>query len=196
MNDCHFSILNMDILSYGNWWIHACNTMILYTEAGEFTAVQNGTLWCCRICNGNIFPFKTDDDHELCLAIINNIKLPLDNNYQNNYSKSKIFDPFEINKNDDSINEYQGELDPDKHFFNQLAHHLSPSSNYYSEESFSKPIWQKGITSEDFSLIHTNIKSVLANLSSLLSYMSDFKLWQWLVSQKHGCVHPYSLLMA
>ena len=40
----------------------------------------------------------------------------------------------------------------------------------------SKLIRQKGISSEDFSIIHTNIRSVPANLSSFLSYMSNFKL--------------------
>ena len=143
----------------------------------EFTAVQTGALWCCRICNENIFPFNNiDDDHELYLAITNNDKIPLDNNHQNDYSESKIFDPFEINENEKSIIEYQGELDPDEHNFNQLAHHLSRSSNYYSEDSFSKLIRQKGISSEDFPIIHTNIRSAPANLSSLLSYMSNLKL--------------------
>ena len=63
-----------------------------------------------------------------------------DANQQNKFSESKIFDPFEINENDDSIIEYQGELDPDKHYFNQLAHYLSRSSNYYSEETLNKLI--------------------------------------------------------
>ena len=60
-------------------------------------------------------------------------KTPLDNNHQTNNSGSNIFDPFEIKENDDSIIEYQGELDPDMHYFNQLAHYLSRSSNCYSE---------------------------------------------------------------
>ena len=54
--------------------------------------------------------------------------------------------------------QYQGEMDPNKHYFNQLAHHLIQRSNYYSEESFSKLIRQKGISSEDFSIVHTNIR--------------------------------------
>ena len=102
--------------------------------------------------------------------------MPLDNNHRNNYSESNIFDPFEISENDESIIEYQGELDPDKHYHKQLAHHLSRSSNYYSENSFNKLIRQKGISSEDFSIIHINTRSVPANLSSFLSYTSNFKL--------------------
>ena len=80
----------------------------------------------------------------------------------------------EINENDDSIIEYQCELDPDKHYLNQLAHHLSRSSNYYSEDSFSKLIRQKGISSEDFCIIHTNIRSVPANLSSFFVLYEQF----------------------
>ena len=174
---CERNILNHSYFIHCNCCHRNVHRNCTPFSGDEFTAVQTGALWYCRICNENIFPFNNiDDDHEFFLAITNNNKIPLDNNHQNNYSESKIFDPFEINENDDSIIEYQGELDPDKHYFNQLAHHLSRSSNYYSEDSFSKLIRQKGISSKDFSIIHTNIRSVPANLSSFLSYMSNFKL--------------------
>ena len=32
----------------------------------------------------------------------------------------------------------EGDIDPDKNYFNQLSHHLSKSSNYHTEESFNK----------------------------------------------------------
>ena len=52
----------------------------------------------------------------------------------NKYQDSKVFDAFELSLSDnDKIVEYQGELDPDKNYFNQLAHHPSKSSNYYTE---------------------------------------------------------------
>ena len=37
-----------------------------------------------------------------------------------------------------SFVEYQGELDSDKNYFNQVSYHLSQSSNYYCEDSFNK----------------------------------------------------------
>ena len=42
---------------------------------------------------------------------------------------SEIFDPFEINDDSDHIVEYQGELDPDKNYFNQFSYYLSQSGN-------------------------------------------------------------------
>ena len=143
----------------------------------EFTVVKTGALWYCRICNEKIFPINNiDDDHEFHLAITETEMKLFDANQQNKFSESKIFDPFEINENDDSIIEYQGELAPDKHYFNQLAHYLSRSSNYYSEEILNKLISLKGINSEGVSVLHANIRSVPGNLSIFLSYMSNINL--------------------
>ena len=53
------------------------------------------------------------------------------------HQDSEIFDPFELNDDDNNIIEYQGELDPDKNYLNQLAHHLSKNSKYHIEDSFN-----------------------------------------------------------
>ena len=51
---------------------------------------------------------------------------------------SMIFDPFEINKDEDKTIEYHGELDPDRNYFNQFLHQLNKNSNCYIEDSFNK----------------------------------------------------------
>ena len=90
------------------------------------------------------------------------------------HQDSEIFDPFELNDDDnDNIIEYQGELDPDKNYLNQLAHHLSKSSKYHMEDSFNKYIIRNNVNMDDFSLLHNNVRSIPANLSILLSYMSN-----------------------
>ena len=87
----------------------------------------------------------------------------------------KIFDPFEINDIDSNIIDYQGDIDPDKNYFNQLSHHLSKSSNYHTEESFNKFILRNNLDKDNLSMIHVNIRSVPANLTGLLSYMSNIE---------------------
>ena len=42
---------------------------------------------------------------------------------------SMSFDPFEINEHEDQIVEYNGELDPDRNYFNQFSHQMSKNSN-------------------------------------------------------------------
>ena len=107
---CERKILNHSYFIHCNCCHRNVHRNCTPFSGDEFTAIQTGALWCCRIRNGNIFPFNNiDDDHEFYLAITNyEKKMTLNNKHQTNYSESKIFDPFEINKNDDSIIEYQG----------------------------------------------------------------------------------------
>ena len=137
--------------------------------------VDTDTPWYCRLCNENIFAFnQIDDDSEFESAIRNFMSSSLCHDGLDRYQGIEIFDPFELNDDDsDKIIEYQGELDPDKNYFNQLAHHLSKSSNYYIEESFNKYIQRNNVNKEDFSIMHVNIRSIPANLNNFLSYMSN-----------------------
>ena len=149
--------------------------------------VWTGALWYCRICNEKIYPFNNiDDDHEFHLAMTETGMKLFDANQQNKFSESNIFDPF------DSIIEYQGELDPDKHYFNQLAHYLSRSSNYYSEETLNKLISLKGINFDGLSLLHANIRSVPANLSIFVSYMSNINLCFSVIGLSETWLSPFS----
>ena len=106
------------------------------------------------------------------------------------YQDSEIFDPFEFNISDnDNIIEYQGELDPDKNYFNQLAHHMSKNSNYYIEESFNKYTQKNNVINDDFSIIHVNIRSIPANLNIFYcTWLTSIMTSPWLVSQKHGWI--------
>ena len=117
--------------------------------------------------------------------------------HQRYFSKEKIFDPFEINENENII-EYQCELDPDKHYFNQHAHHLSRSSNYYSEENLNKRIRQKKWTRKTF-LCYTYISGVspqTCRVQWLIWVMLIF-VFQWLFFfLKHDWRHSHLPLTA
>ena len=83
------------------------------------------------------------------------------------------FYPFDINEMEDQIIEYHGELDPDSNYFNQFSHRLNNSSNYYVQDSFNKYIKRNCHGREIFSFIHSNIRSIPANLTYFMSYMSN-----------------------
>ena len=51
---------------------------------------------------------------------------------------SRLFQPFEINEDENDILDYQGDLDPDKCFFNQYSHRLIKSCNYFVDETLNK----------------------------------------------------------
>ena len=86
---------------------------------------------------------------------------------------SMIFDPFEINEHEDQIVEYNGELDPDRNYFNQFSHQMSKNSNYYNEDSFNKYIKTNCYEGGELSFIHPDIRSIPANLTAFMSYMSN-----------------------
>ena len=86
---------------------------------------------------------------------------------------SMIFDPFEINEIEDEIIEFHGEQDPDRNYFNQFSHQVSKSSNYYIEDSFNKYVKKSCQGTENLSFIHSNIRSIPANLNAFMSYMSN-----------------------
>ena len=70
-------------------------------------------------------------------------------------------------------NNFIGDSDPDKCFFNQHSYSLLEACNYQTEQTFNNYVSQKGISNNNFSLFHLNIRSVPANLSSLLSDMEN-----------------------
>ena len=88
---------------------------------------------------------------------------------------SMIFDPFEINGDEDQTIEYHGELDPNRNYFNQFSHQLNKNSNYYIEDSFNKYVKRNCYEREKIYFVHSNIRSIPANLTAFMTYMSNVK---------------------
>ena len=89
------------------------------------------------------------------------------------HDRNLIFNPFEINDDNNDIIEYQGDLDPDKCYFNEYSEKLISNCNYHTENSFNRYLSNHNISSNSFSVIHLNIRSLPANLSSFLSYLDN-----------------------
>ena len=97
---------------------------------------------------------------------------------QNN---TKIFNPFDINEDDDDIIEYHGDIDPDKCYFNEYSYKLFKNCNYYTDDSFNKYLSRHSISDHSFSVAHLNVRSIPANLAAFLSYMDNLLYCYWVV---------------
>ena len=80
-----------------------------------------------------------------------------------------IFNPFNINEDDNDIIEYHGDIDPETCYFSEFSHILIKSCNYYTENSSNKFMLQHNISGSSFSVLHLNIHSEPANLSAFLA---------------------------
>ena len=76
--------------------------------------------------------------------------------------RSKLFNPFEMNEDVHEILNYQGDLDPDKYYFNQYSHRLIMNCNYFLEESLKKHSSHHHISNEAFFILHLNVRSIPA----------------------------------
>ena len=85
---------------------------------------------------------------------------------------SKLFNLFEMNEYEHEILNYQGDLDPDKYYFNQYSHSLLKNCNYFQEESFQKHLSHHHISNEAFSMLHLNVRSIPANRPAFQSYLN------------------------
>ena len=140
----------------------------------DFLFVQNSTTWFCRLCNENVFPFNhIESDNEFIVTLQQFMGSTLIPGAELQTPDSLIFDPFEINEIEDEIIEFHGEQDPDRNYFNQFSHQLSESSNYYIEDSFNKYVKRNCQGTENLPFIHSNIRSIPANLNAFMSYMSN-----------------------
>ena len=96
-----------------------------------------------------MFPFNHIDDECIFLKAISEISTSSDIIIRH-HTESKIFNPFEINEDDSNILEYQGDLDPDKCFFNHHSHSLLEACNYQTEQTFNNYVSRKGISNNNF----------------------------------------------
>ena len=86
-----------------------------------------------------------------------------------------MFIPFELNKGHDVHPMF--DVDPDLQFFNDMYNNGSyNSSNYYIEDTFNSRCQDLMLSSNCFSMIHLNVRSVTRNLSHFLLYLKLLNL--------------------
>ena len=126
--------------------------------------------WSCRLCKEAHFAFNHFDDEDTFRRCV--LELSLDNtNSSLIFSPSMLYNPFDLNDEEDYIP--CADIDPDTEFYKSATYPMRSNSNYYNENSFNKSINKLFNNKRTFSLLHLNIRSIPANLSSFLHYHSN-----------------------
>ena len=139
--------------------IHHMNCITLNKlEQEEYLKNQNN--WNCLNCYSDLFPFNNleDDDEFITYAC-----------HQNPVLKDRIFTPFELNEENESLTMY--DIDPDYNYYHDINYLLTCKCQYYQEESFASEI-VKHSASNEFSICHVNIRSAKKNLCDFANYLN------------------------
>lgn len=113
--------------------------------------------WFCPKCLDSVFPFNNiADEFEFIDALselwIKEINVSLAE------LCDKLFNPFEINE-DTNVSPLF-DIDPDLQYYNTICNRTPNKCDYYLEDTFIKKCSHLPITSECFSILHTNIRSL------------------------------------
>ena len=117
--------------------------------------------WFCNFCLTTTFPFNhIDDDTDFLLALH---EFNSDMHYNFDSFKDLIFNSFDLSTSLTNIND----IDPDKQFF-----YADCESNYIIEDDF---ISKYSLTTNYFSLIHFNARSLPHNFDKITNYLDLLK---------------------
>ena len=122
--------------------------------------------WICTNCSSSIFPFNHFDSENLFLEAISEFRLsvPFDRLLDNQ------FNPFELNN--DSTHLPFIDTDPDLQYFNDTTYlNTLMNCDYFLEDSFLKKCENNQVTNENFSIIHSNIRSTSKNFDNFKLYL-------------------------
>ena len=94
----------------------------------DFEMAVSEYTWLCRLCVEQLFPFNhLDDDNDFTKCII---EMSHYSDFPTRlHDRNVIFNPFEINDDNNYIIEYQGDLDPNKYYFNEYSEKLIRNCN-------------------------------------------------------------------
>ena len=135
------------------------------------SALSDGN-WFCRLCVEGFFPFNHFYDDNDFLKCIEELSKSSDITARL-HNSTKVFNPFDINEDNNDIIEYHGDIDPDICYFNEYSYKLFENCNYYTDDSFNKYLAKHAISNNSFSVAHLNIRSIPANFSAFLSFIDS-----------------------
>ena len=119
--------------------------------------------WYCQLCIADIFPFNAlDDDIEFANCILNGM-----HSHALNVSSIKTMQQLEIINNSKAVHKH---IDPDRNF---LRGSCKTNARYLMNSEFNALVKQSKFTSENFSTLHINARSLNRNIDSFVNFLLD-----------------------
>ena len=167
---CKFSVHNNHKAIFCNichLWSHLKCTPF---SCDEYLALSNSTEpWFCTSCIADIFPFNHfEDDTDFYFSIFGFDSAPC---FDQELLKQKCFNPF-LDDFDSHHLLLNSDIDPDSNIFTDNSHLLS-NCIYLTSNEFNKIPTS---SSDSFSLLHTNIRSLNKHSDDLSEFISTVKI--------------------
>ena len=109
----------------------------------------------CSSCLYEIFPFNSVDNDTEFISIASGSCCTT----SLTCLSDKIFMPFELNDLENQFCTFNEDIDPDIQFFNTFNQYVT-KCNYLIESSFTEQLKSPRLRKQNFSLLHTNIRSI------------------------------------
>ena len=123
-------------------------------------------------CNESIFPYNhIEDDEDFVLCLSDHWRVTVGSDIKE--LKENFYNPFEVNSGKSILPMF--DCDPDFHYYNLMCSSLS-SCDYFLEDSFNARCEDLSLTSDCFSLFHSNIRSIPKNLYDLELFLSGLRI--------------------
>ena len=128
----------------------------------EFFHGDPMTDWICIVCNKAIFPYIHIEDNDKSVSCLSEnwiVTLIL----HLAELREKTFNPYELNCEEQRCLFWDS--DPDIHYYNLIRSNLS-SCDYYLADALNEKCNKMSISSNYFSMIHFNVRSILKNVQA------------------------------
>lgn len=129
----------------------------------------NDDKWICYLCASDVLPFNHYDDNIDFLNSVSELWNTIDINLPIQNLENICFNPFEINDESGALPLF--DIAADINFYNDFTNNTT-NSNYFIEDTFMKQYRKHNLTSDQFSLMHLNIRSIPRHLSEFNNYIS------------------------
>ena len=118
---------------------------------------------CCSLCLLDIFAYNRLDDEDFIDALAESWENQPLISFETLENQELIFSPFDFNDNFDTP---LHDVDPDMQFYNKHYFGSLQECDYCLENMFNEKIKKCKISSQSFSVLHMNIRSMQKNLGS------------------------------